>query len=282
MTLYFVALNVVVASGFLVVIDPGHGGKDPGAIGIDNIKEKDITLALSMQLQKKLNRLHNVSARLTRDKDIYLTLSERRHLAEKMGADLLVSIHADSFRHNRANGMSVYALSSKGATSFAAEFLANQENASISSGHQQDDIDDVLLDLKQSSSIQRSLAIGEDLLQALKSIGSLHSGHVEQAAFVVLKSPHYPSVLVESGFISNPGDAKQLNSQEFQDVLTTSLASGINIYLSDLAEHSLYEVVPGDSLYVIAQKKHTSIQSLRKLNKLNDDIIYPGMKLRLH
>ena len=111
--------------------------------------------------------MKDVSVVLTREKDVYLTLSERRRKAEQLGADLLVSIHADSFHHNEANGMSVYALSSKGATSFAAEYLASQENTSISSSHQDDDIDDVLLDLQQASSIKRSIGIGEDLLHAM-------------------------------------------------------------------------------------------------------------------
>ena len=213
MRLVFIVLyslaHAVMANGFLVVIDPGHGGKDPGAIGVDHILEKDITLSLAQKLKQKLIQMKDVSVVLTREKDVYLTLSERRRKAEQLGADLLVSIHADSFHHNEANGMSVYALSSKGATSFAAEYLASQENTSISSSHQDDDIDDVLLDLQQASPVsKRSIGIGEDLLHAMGRVGSLHSDHVEQAAFVVLKSPKHPSVLIESGFISNKADAK--------------------------------------------------------------------------
>ena len=272
----------IMASGFLVVIDPGHGGKDPGAIGVDHILEKDITLSLAKKLKQKLTQMKDVSAVLTRDKDVYLTLSERRRKAEQLGADLLVSIHADSFDHKEANGMSVYALSSKGATSFAAEYLASQENASISSSQQDDDIDDVLLDLQQASSIKRSIGIGEDLLQALGRIGSLHSDHVEQAAFVVLKSPKHPAVLIESGFISNKADAKHLNNKQFQEKLADSLAQGIKTYLNELAKHTLYTVAEGDSLYTIALKQHTTVPALRSLNQLKTNTIFPGMKLRLH
>ena len=286
MRLVFIVLyslaHAVMANGFLVVIDPGHGGKDPGAIGVDHILEKDITLSLAQKLKQKLIQMKDVSVVLTREKDVYLTLSERRRKAEQLGADLLVSIHADSFHHNEANGMSVYALSSKGATSFAAEYLASQENTSISSSHQDDDIDDVLLDLQQASSIKRSIGIGEDLLHAMGRVGSLHSDHVEQAAFVVLKSPKHPSVLIESGFISNKADAKHLNNKHFQEKLAESMAKGIKTYLDELAKHTLYTVVTGDSLYTIALNQHTTISALKSLNHLKNNTIFPGMKLRLH
>ncbi|MGC6404645.1 MAG: N-acetylmuramoyl-L-alanine amidase [Candidatus Comchoanobacterales bacterium] len=269
------------AREFTVVIDPGHGGKDPGARGVSGIFEKNITLQIAKKLELALNKKPNIKAYLTRRDDSFLTLKERRDFAVKQHADLLLSVHADAFHESSSHGMSVYTLSQKGATSYAAEYLASQENKSLSSYESSDPLSDLLNDLKQASSIKTSLHLGEDLLSYLGEVGDLHSKHVEQAAFVVLKSHHFPSILIECGFISNPQEAKQLASHQYQNVLATSIAQGVAKYAKKMFKDKYYTVKSGDNLFNIAKHNHTSIKALLSLNGLKSSSIYPGMQLRL-
>lgn len=219
----------------MIVIDPGHGGKDPGAIGRGGTKEKVIVLGISKDLQQIINQQPGFKAVLTRDGDYYLTLRERLVLARKYKADMFVAIHADMYRNSSAQGATVFALSQRGATSEAARWLAAKENESeLLGGADLSDkgyiLKSVLLDLSQSATIQSSLDIGHDIIQSLSRITHLHHVRVEQAAFVVLKSPDIPSLLVETGFLSNPYEEQQLQNAAYRHHLALSIMQGIHQY----------------------------------------------------
>ena len=221
----------------IIAIDAGHGGKDTGAIGAGHLEEKRVTLAIARALAERVNRVRGYKAVLTRNSDIFLPLKTRRDLARKAEADLMVSIHADSFADRTARGSSVFALSNRGATSTMAAFLANNENNADAIGGvpvegKDDDLVKVLTDLSLSSTMDSSLRIGKDVLHSIGGIAQLHSRRVEQAAFVVLKSPDTPSILVETGFVSNPGEARHLASQSYQSRMADAIFSGINRYFS--------------------------------------------------
>ncbi len=216
----------------VVVIDPGHGGKDTGAIGQRGTREKNDVLAISKKLQILINHQVGFKAVLTRSNDYYLTLRQRLALARRYKADLFVAIHADAFRNHRARGASVYALSQRGVTSEAARWLAERENQSeLMGGVELNDKDDmlrsVLINLSQTATIQSALALGHQLLVSIGSICPLHHRSVEQAAFVVLKSPDIPSVLVECGFISNPLEEARLRDPAYQQRIATAISHGI-------------------------------------------------------
>lgn len=222
----------------VVVIDPGHGGKDTGAIGKGNTKEKDVVLAIARQLANLINRRSDMHAVLTRNGDYFVPLRERLKLARRGKADLFVAIHADSFLNNHSSGASVYALSHRGATSEAARWLASRENTSELGGVDLGELDDkshvlrsVLIDLAQTATIRDSLRLGTSLLDSLDNITALHYTRVEQAPFVVLKSPDIPSVLVETGFISNPSEEAKLSDTRYQAKMANALFSGIQLYL---------------------------------------------------
>lgn len=219
----------------IVVIDPGHGGKDPGATGINGTHEKNIVLSISKILQKWINQQRGFHAVLTRTGDYYLTLRQRLAIARKDKADMFIAIHADMFRNNRAQGVSVFALSQRGATSEAARWLATRENASELMGgvdlHDKSHLlKSVLINLSQSATIRSSLEIGADIIHTVSPIARLHHNRVEQAAFVVLKSPDIPSLLVETGFLSNPREEKRLSSISYQTELARALMRGIRTY----------------------------------------------------
>jgi N-acetylmuramoyl-L-alanine amidase len=218
----------------VVVIDPGHGGKDPGATGPKGTREKDVVLSIAKQLHDKLNQLPGVKAVLTRHTDNYLYLRQRLNIARRHKADLFVSIHADAFKHPRARGASVFALSQRGATSEAARWLAEKENYSELGGIDLSDKDQllrsVLLDLSQTSTINASLHLGGFILQKMSDFAHLHKDKVEQAQFMVLKSPDIPSILVETGFISNPQEEKNLTNSKYQQRLASAIADGVHRY----------------------------------------------------
>ncbi|HYF97354.1 MAG TPA: N-acetylmuramoyl-L-alanine amidase [Coxiellaceae bacterium] len=219
----------------VIVIDPGHGGKDTGAIGPRRSYEKNDVLAISKQLQKLINQQKGFKAVLTRSQDYYLTLRQRLALARKYKADMFIAIHADAFRNREAHGASVYALSQRGATSEAARWLAERENESeLMGGVELNDKDNmlksVLLNLSQTATIQSGLMIGHQLLSSMGRICPLHHRRVEQAAFVVLKSPDIPSVLVECGFISNWQEEAKLKDPRYQYVLASALTNGLVYY----------------------------------------------------
>ena len=221
----------------IVVIDPGHGGKDPGAIGSRKNHEKNITLAIAQRLKQLINRQPGMRAVLTRSGDYYVGLRERLNIARKTNADIFISIHADAFVNQHSHGASVYALSPTGATSEAARWLAEKENNSELGGVDLSSLDDqsgvirsVLLDLSQTATINASLQMGDGVLKHLDRFTTLHHNAVEQARFVVLKSPDIPSILVETGFISNPQEEWNLISPAYQIRLTEAIYQGLNRY----------------------------------------------------
>jgi len=221
----------------IIVIDPGHGGKDPGATGRGGTHEKAVVLSISKIIQRQINKQPGFRALLTRTGDYYLTLRQRLAIARKDKADMFIAIHADTWRNKQARGVSVFALSQRGATSEAARWLATRENASeLMGGVELQDkshlLKSVLINLSQSATIRSSLEIGEDVIQSVKSITRLHHPRVEQAAFVVLKSPDIPSLLVETGFLSNPREEKKLRSGTYQKELGLAIMRGINQYFT--------------------------------------------------
>ena len=220
-----------------VVIDPGHGGEDPGARGRRGSREKDITLMIGKRLKALIDGEPNMRAVLTRDSDFYLPLQTRVDKARKVRADLFVSVHADAFIRSNARGSSVFALSERRATSEAARWLANKENdADLMGGVNLDTKDkylaQTLLDLSQTATIDHSLRLGSSVLSKLGAVNTLHKGRVEQASFHVLKSPDIPSILVETAFISNPDEEKRLNNEAYQDKLARAILDGIRDYFA--------------------------------------------------
>ncbi|MCZ6796826.1 MAG: N-acetylmuramoyl-L-alanine amidase, partial [Gammaproteobacteria bacterium] len=208
----------------IIAIDPGHGGRDPGAIGKKGTREKDITLAVAKKMKTLINRTPGYRAVLTRESDRFVVLRNRVKKAREHQADLFLSIHADSFRSARVRGASVYALSLSGASSEAARWIAEKENASdLIGGISLDDKDDliasVLLDLSQTATIQDSLELGSDVLRNLGKVSKLNNKKVQQAGFAVLKAPDMPSILIETAFLSNPAEEKKLRSSKHQQKL---------------------------------------------------------------
>jgi N-acetylmuramoyl-L-alanine amidase len=221
----------------IVVIDPGHGGKDPGATGRKGTHEKTIVLEIARQLAVLLNKSPRYHAILTRNSDYYIPLRDRLLIARKQSADLFISIHADAFSNTKARGSSVYALSQRGATSEAARWLAQNENASERMGGVELDnksklLRSVLINLSQTASVRDSLSIGSSILYSLNQVNLLHHRRVEQAAFVVLKSPDIPSLLIETGFLSNRHEEKLLNSPSQQRIIAKAIYEGINKYFN--------------------------------------------------
>lgn len=219
----------------VIAIDAGHGGRDPGALGRSGTLEKDITLAVGRKLQRVLNDTPGFRAVLTRDGDYYLGLRERMERAREAQADLFISLHADAFRDARAKGSSVYALSLNGASSEAARWLAERENAAdlvggVSLGDKDEMLASVLLDLSQTATIESSIDVAHEVLEELGGVNRLHKHSVQQAAFVVLKSPDIPSILVEAAFISNPHEERQLRSKSHQRDLAEAIRDGVVDY----------------------------------------------------
>jgi N-acetylmuramoyl-L-alanine amidase len=220
-----------------IVIDAGHGGEDPGALGRRGTREKDVTLTIAKRLKALIDNEPNMRAMLTRDGDYYLPLDVRVDKARKVKADLLVSIHADSYKRSTARGSSVFALSDRRATSELARMLAQKENESdLIGGVKLDGKDDyvkkTIIDLSQTATIDYSLRLGNSVLARLGSVNTLHKPRVEQASFAVLKSPDVPSILVETAFISNPEEEKRLNDRRYQDRLARAILEGIKDYIA--------------------------------------------------
>jgi N-acetylmuramoyl-L-alanine amidase len=220
-----------------IALDPGHGGEDPGAIGRHGTREKDVVLAIGRRLRKILDAEPNMRAMLTRDDDYFVPLAQRVQKARRVNADLFISIHADAFRESRARGSSVFALSDRGATSAAAKWLAQKENAADLIGGVNLDVKDplvarTLLDLSQTAQINDSLKVGRYMLHELQEINALHKGIVEQAGFAVLKAPDIPSILVETAFISNPDEERKLRDPKEQRKFAESMADGVRRYFA--------------------------------------------------
>jgi N-acetylmuramoyl-L-alanine amidase len=290
----------------VIVIDAGHGGKDPGAHGPLGTREKHVTLSIARQLKAFIDRDPHMKAVLTRRGDYYIGLRERLDIARKHNPDLFISIHADAYHQPESSGASVFALSQKGATSEAARWLAEKENYSELGGVNLAQLHDtngvvrtVLIDLSQTATIGASLQMGERVLKQLGSITELHNHHVEQARFVVLKSPDIPSILIETGFISNPREEKNLANASVQQTLAQAIFRGIKTYFNDyppqLEPHPApirvnaqvtqsahrHLVRSGESLSKIAQRYHVPMSVLRSMNHVPNDQVMIGQVLRL-
>jgi N-acetylmuramoyl-L-alanine amidase len=283
----------------VIAIDAGHGGHDPGAIGPKRTREKDVALQISRQLAKRINAEPGMKAVLVRDRDVYIDHRERTAIARRHKADLFVSIHADAVDDRRATGASVYALSLKGASDEAARQLARRENASVG-GVSLDDKDDVLasvlFDLSQSAALSASLDVGNEVAKEMGRVTKMHRKAVQQAGFLVLKSPDLPSILVETAFISNPSEEKKLRDKGYQARLSNSILAGIREYFftnappdtriaMDLkrqpARQVRHVVARGDTVSEIAERYNVSSADIRRANKLANDRIRVGQTLSI-
>ncbi len=215
-----------------IALDPGHGGEDPGAIGKGGTYEKDVVLQIAKRVKARIDATPGMRAYLTRDGDYFVPLHVRVEKARRVKADLFVSIHADAFVRPTAGGSSVYVLSDRGASSTAARWLADKENAAdliggVNIAHHDRQVARILLDLSTSAQIKDSIKLADNLLAQLKDVYRLHKPQVEQAGFAVLRSPDMPSVLVETAFISNPAEERLLRSSEHQERFAMAIQSGI-------------------------------------------------------
>ncbi len=220
-----------------IVLDPGHGGEDPGAIGRGGSHEKNVTLSIVHRLRKLIDAEQNMRSVLTRDGDYFIPLGSRVQKARRVQADLFVSVHADAFIKPTARGSSVFVLSENGASSSAARWMAKRENAADLIGGVNFAVKDpylarTLLDLSQTATINDSMKLGKAVLSELGNINQLHRGRVEQAGFAVLKAPDIPSILVETAFISNPEEEKRLNDEAYQNEMAVAMLRGIKLYFS--------------------------------------------------
>ena len=281
----------------VIAIDAGHGGEDPGARGPGGTLEKDIVMQISRRLADLINREHGMRAVLIRDGDYFVSLRKRIEKARQHKADLFISIHADAFRDPRVAGSSVYILSERGASSEAARWLAEQENASdliggVSIGINDNVLASVLLDLSQTASLEMSIDVADRVLGGLKNVGKLHKRQVQSAGFAVLKSPDIPSILVETAYISNPSEEKNLRELTYQTVLAGAILDGLKGYfrehapegtiLASLSSNRKHVISRGDTLSAIANQYRVSMQKLRDYNGLkDDDVIKVGQVLSI-
>lgn len=283
----------------IVVLDAGHGGKDPGARGPRNSKEKNVVLAITLKLKQLIDRQPGMRAVLTRSGDYYVGLRQRLDIARNYNGDIFVSIHADAFNNPHSNGASVFALSQSGATSEAARWLAEKENYSELGGVNLGDLDDtngvvrsVLIDLSQTATINAGLQMGGRVLSQLDACTRLHHHKIEQARFVVLKSPDIPSILVETGFISNPVEERNLSNPAYQSRLSQAIFQGIKGYFWDNPPHGtrleamlntrFHLVRRGETLPAIASRYQVSVSAMQALNHLSGRLsLKPGQKLAI-
>lgn len=283
----------------VIAIDAGHGGRDPGAVGARKTLEKDVALQISRELAKRVNAEPGMKAVLIRNADVYVDHRERTAIARRNQADLFVSIHADAVSDRRANGASVYALSLKGASDEAARQLARRENASVG-GVSLDDKDDViasvLLDLSQNASLSASLDVGNRVAREMGKVAKMHRKTVQQAGFLVLKSPDLPSILVETAFISNPAEEKKLRDKGHRARLSNAILAGIRSYFytnpppdtqiaMDLKrkpkKQVRHVVARGDTVSELAERYNVSSADIRRANKLSGDRIRVGQTLSI-
>lgn len=292
----------------VVVVDAGHGGHDPGALGASGLREKHVTLAISRRLVERLNAEPGMRGVLTRRDDRFLDLRARMEAARSANADLFISIHADAARNRSARGSTVYVLSEKAASDEASRRLAARENAALIGGVELGNKDpvlaSVLMDLSQNASISSSIAVGDAVLSRMGRLGRLHRPSVQQAPFMVLKSPDVPSILVETAYISNATDERNLRSSRHQDALAGAILDGVRKYFasnppvgrpvttlaaapsaspgaSDGAAARRHVIRRGDTLSGIAYRYNVSIRSLRSANSLRSDTVMVGQTLRI-
>ncbi|MCL4128762.1 UNVERIFIED_CONTAM: hypothetical protein GTU68_060190 [Idotea baltica] len=292
----------------LIAIDAGHGGEDPGATGYRGSKEKQITLAIANRFRQIVDNDPRFDSFMVRTGDYFVKLNRRREIAAEQNADIFISIHADAFTKSSASGFSVFALSQRGATSAMARALAAKENAADSIGgvslaDKDEVLAKVLVDLSMTNTINESVNLGGRVLKELSKLGKLHSKRVEQAGFAVLKSPDIPSILIETGFITNPDEERNLRSSSYQNKIAQALYTAVNQYFeqtpyyniatyqspaiddvvrSSSSESSQYHtVVRGDSLSKIAEKYRVSLRELKSINGLRNNVAILGAKLKL-
>ncbi len=290
----------------VVAIDAGHGGEDPGAIGPGKTFEKNVVLQIAKELQRQINAEKGYRGELVRTGDYFIPLRKRTEIARKKGADLFVSIHADAAPRSSAYGASVFALSDRGATSETARWLADSENRSdliggagnVSLGDKDQMLAGVLLDLSMTASLSSSLNVGQKVLSNMGRITPLHKSRVEQAGFMVLKSPDIPSILVETGFISNPSEARKLQTAAHQQSLARSIHSGVKQFFQENPPPGTYVawlrdsgkiasaprehvVRSGESLALLAERYQVSLPALRSANSLKSDVIKVGQTLNI-
>jgi len=278
----------------VIAIDPGHGGKDPGAIGFAGTREKDVVLQISQRLVRLINAEKGMRAVMTRDSDRFLTLRGRIKKARDKKADIFISVHADAVEDRRVRGSSVYVLSKNGASSEAARFLARTQNESDVIGGVKlqgkgKDVQKVLVDLSQAATIDASMKLASSVKKELGRIGKTRQ-RIEHAGFAVLKSPDIPSILVETAFISNASEEKKLRSATHQQKLAVSVFKGLKAYLkhhapksailaSNTSKQQPHTIKYGETLSEIAVRYRVSIDSIRKTNSLSTDRIRVGQKL---
>jgi len=285
----------------VIAIDAGHGGKDPGARGPSGLREKDVVLAISRRLAEVIDAEPGMRAFLTRTGDRFVPLRTRTERARAAQADLFLSIHADAFRDRRVRGTTVYVLSSKGASDEAARRLAARENAAdliggVSLSDKDETLASVLLDLSQNASLSTSIDVGESILDELGRFARLRKRQVQQAPFLVLKSPDVPSLLIETAFISNPDDERNLRNGGFQTRLADGILAGVRAYFyqnpppgtqvarlaaAGRSPARQYVIREGDTLSEIASRYKVSVGQIRSANRLRGDRIVVGQVLRI-
>ncbi|HEY8570169.1 MAG TPA: N-acetylmuramoyl-L-alanine amidase [Microbulbifer sp.] len=285
----------------VIAIDAGHGGEDPGALGPGGLREKDVVLAISRYLHEAIDRKSGFSAKLVRSGDYYIPLRDRVKKGRQLRADLFVSIHADAFTRKDARGAGVYAVSSRGATSETARFLAQRENesdliggaGSLSLSDKDDTLAGVLLDLAMTATMNTSLDVGSSVLNAIGSFTHLHKKKVEQANFSVLRNPDVPSILVETGFITNPDEARRLRDPSFQKRMAEKLSEGIVSHFTSrppagswLASNGSrtdrkHTIARGDTLSGIAARYNISVADLKRANRMDTSMIRVGQTLTI-
>ena len=291
----------VAGRDIVIAVDPGHGGYDPGAVGRDRTRESDVALAVGRLLASRINAEPGMKAILIRTADYYVGHRERMEIARKNKSDLFVSIHADAVDDPRARGASVYVVSLKGASDEAAKRLAERENASdLVGGVSLKDKDAVLayvlLDLSQSAALSAALDVGAEVIGQLARLDKVHRKTVQQAGFLVLKSPDVPSILVEAAYISNPREEKKLRSRSHQRKLANAILAGIRTYFyknpppntqlalnlqRSPARQVSHVISRGDTLSEIAEHYKVSMSSIRAVNKLSSDKVRIGQKLTI-
>ncbi|MFT5135023.1 MAG: N-acetylmuramoyl-L-alanine amidase [Arenicella sp.] len=312
------------AGPIVIAIDAGHGGEDPGASGYRGTREKNITLEIANRLKEIVDKNPRMKSFMIRKGDYYIDLHKRREMARAVNADIFISIHADAFTKRSASGLSVFALSQSGATSAMASALATKENASdliggISLAGKDALLAQVLVDLSMNNTISESVNLGGRVLSKLEGIGKLHSRRVEQAGFAVLKSADIPSILIETGFITNPEEERKLKSARYQQKFANAIYAAIDDYFSQTPFRSnasfastsytgpdykslvtpkstprsnpkskrssnsvqSHKVVRGDSLSKIGQRYGITVAKLKKLNGLRGNTVVLGQRLKL-
>ena len=278
---------------YLVVIDPGHGGEDPGAVGGSGAYEKDVALGIARRLKRIINWDGRLRAVLTRSDDYYVTLHGRVAFSMERKADLFLSVHADAAQRKTAEGASVYILSTSGASSEMGKWLAQRENAAdlaggVDIGQQDPSLQRTLLDMGLDWKIRESHDLGVALLEALAQVGELHSPTVGRAGFAVLKAVDIPAVLIETGFMTNPVEEKALQQGLMQERIAGAIYRGLSTYCdqdqrcpSRTRSESIYVVAPGDSMKVIAARLGVSVADLKKENPDSSGALQIGQKLKV-